>query len=601
MKIYRITNPQGEVRDNLTREDVSAFKEAKGGVVPEGYVVESYESEPEQTEVTNAYQQEPYQQRSEKYGAAADVFPYITDAIDKNPDKIPFVEGVKDVFSLPMRGVLGLSEKLYDGSFSFGRTSEESENLADKIARDPWMAASALGGSGLGLAIKGAPFYDRLAAQGLFGLGSSLASDASKQEGYKPESMEDYVTNATIGLALGGLGEAGATAFRTLVSKYGKEQARRVIEGLMFGGVNKNRSVSGRDIGAFLSDPNNKAAFQNAIESLNQLGNKTKNLDEAVEKARQEFLSSAKKAPRSLRKGESEAEILGVNVKGKNSLSPDNSTAMEENLTETARKEPWDANAVAARNMSFSAPDRVSFNTYKYDGKGFANNLQQSDQLTGYVKKGTSAKVKQSDADFLDELAKYFDLSAKGSGDRFGDLKINGQTYSPTAGGVGKYFFDRFMTPLQEAALSSSGITPRKLLDVMRMASLQNDSEAIHIIMHAAKKLGYSDEAISAMEKAAIIAGKNEKLSDLIKGGRDIAKYPANTPVYLNVANLKSVNPLAGVSRFAKTADGIANLLAVRDANLNPTRNIRVIPVLGIGLRSAAEPEIGNIRKSLDR
>lgn len=123
MKIYRITNPQGEVRDNLTWEDVSAFKEAKGGAVPEGYVVESYE---------------PYQQRREQFGRLADVFPYLATA-QQNGVKFPNngMAGVKDVASLPGRYIASLFAQ------PLGRTSEESASRrflgpTESLVRSPW-------------------------------------------------------------------------------------------------------------------------------------------------------------------------------------------------------------------------------------------------------------------------------------------------------------------------------------------------------------------------------------------------------------------------------------------------------------------------------
>lgn len=584
-KRYRITNPQGEVRENLTKEDVSNFKASKGGVVPEGYVLESYDvdvaegtnEEPQPSAEQNQENLRPTtsQQREEAFGNDASILPYTADKLMRDGDwgVVPLV---KDILSLPGRAITS-----YFTDNPMGTTSEEAASnggasgLIQGITRSPWTLATApLAGVGSGLSLLG-----RVGLQAGIGAGMTGLDVATKQEGYE---SEDPVLDILVGGALGAGFEGISSGVRELISRYGKEQARRIIEGMMFGNVNGARTLSGKDIASYLADPVHKEAFENALASVSRIGKRTTKVDEAAEAANERFLVNAKNRGESPNvNGVQDAEVAGVKKAGNNGLSADEgSTALDDDLVTTARTKPWDENAVAARNMIIHDPKRVEWKGYTYNKGGFTQGMSQSNKLTGYTKSNGArpGNIYPEEGAFLDELALYFDRVAKGQADRYNSLNIKGQLYEPSPEAVGKFFFEKYFKPLQEAAFSASGITENKLLDVMKIAARQNDEIAMGAILNAGKKLGFTDEQINKLYKDAVTSGTNTKLSELIKSGKDVSKYNGNLPVDIKLVSAKGLNPLAGISRLAGPMNSLADRLSVRNASMDVVGKKNVLP-----------------------
>lgn len=575
---FAVNKKTGEVLETANDEELeqllTAF--AEDGVIEDWDVSDVNQMSKPEDKKPSVAERTTAEQRKETFGSDAEWLPYSADHLMRTGDwgVVPLV---KDMLSMPGRALTSLFS-----DNSFGTTSEEATSkggfsgLLQGVTRSPWTLATApFAGAGAGLSVLG-----RMGLQAGIGAGMTGLDVATKQEGYE---SEDPVLDILLGGALGAGFEGISTGVRELVSRYGKEQARRIIEGMLFGNVNGARTISGKDIAQYLSDPVRKEAFENAMAGVSRIGRRNTKLDEATEAANERFLANAKKRQVNSANpnGVEDAEVVGMSKAGKKSLSPDEgSTALDEDLVTTARTQPWDENAVAARNMIIHDPKRVEWKGYTYNKGGFGNGMSQSNKLTGYTKSNGArpGNVLPEEGAFLDELALYFDRVAKGQADRYNSINIKGQLYEPNPEGVGKFFFNTYFKPLQDAAFSASGITENKLLDVMKIAAKQNDEVAMGAILNAGKKLGFTDEQIAELYKDAMTVGTNSKLSDLIVSGKDISKYKGNLPVDVKLVSAKGLNPLSGVSRLAGPANSLADRLSVRDASFNTVGKKNVLP-----------------------
>lgn len=219
-KRYRITNPQGEVREDLTKEDVSNFKASKGGVVPEGYILESYDvvvDEETPVEENPATEVKPTtnEGRQNAYGTAAKLFPYTADA--KMSGQEPgFKEGFKDVFSLPGRALTSIFS-----DNDMGVTSEEANHgkegsLLQGVTRSPWTAAGALSAPVVAAATAPLGLLSGVMGQAWLGAGLAGMDVGSRQYGYESKNP---VAEVLLGGAMSAGGEGLAQGVSGLAAK----------------------------------------------------------------------------------------------------------------------------------------------------------------------------------------------------------------------------------------------------------------------------------------------------------------------------------------------------------------------------------------------
>lgn len=323
MATYKITNPKGEVKSNLTREQVKEFKMALARRNPPildpkaaGYTVEE-ESESIVEEPSN---KTTYQERKDYFGggvpgALAEMFPNLAEQqmrgnkvefnlgrnnAGKNFDMVR--AGVSDVFSLPGRFVSSLANKSNligdSGEFNLGqRSGEEGGNIFGNIVRDPITGATIVSGSALANGVRyGAEAGANLGTVGRYA-GAALAGAA---EGTGIEAASSVLNDRkltgkdiAIGAGLGAGFESIGTVIQQLLQKFGKDYVKAVASSLRLG--NTDRVMTDEEFIKFLSDPRNRDALEKALKAgssgLNAtpfVGDRGKKLQPEVNKAKNE-------------------------------------------------------------------------------------------------------------------------------------------------------------------------------------------------------------------------------------------------------------------------------------------------------------------------
>lgn len=284
MATYKITNPKGEVKSNLTKEQVKDFKMALARRNPPildpkaaGYIVEvEPESSVEEPEKTT------YEGRKEYFGggalgALAEAFPNLAEQYmqgNRDYNLGTLRAGISDAFSLPGRFVASAANKSNilggGGEFNLGARSGEGTNLAGSIARDPITGATSVAGGPLAAGVKGTANLGKsvlgnagrviggVGAGAIEGAGLEIASSALK-EGELPSGK-----NLAIGAGFGAGFEGVGQAVNMLMQKYGKNLVDASVAALLKGNVNAH--VTDAEKAVFLADPKNIDALNRVLK-----------------------------------------------------------------------------------------------------------------------------------------------------------------------------------------------------------------------------------------------------------------------------------------------------------------------------------------------
>lgn len=573
---FAVNKKTGEVietaNDNELEELLVAFNE--DGTIDEWDVRESIEQPADQpSEVVPEEIKTNPESREEQYGTLGKLFPNTADAYMRE-GKAGFKEGFEDVFSLPGRLAASVSERLYNGdgewTGTMGRTNRESNGLIEGVVRNPYMAFGALTAPIIGADMAAMGFGKGALAlgQGLYGGVMSAAESVADGN----DDVSTLIRDAGLGFVGGAGGEALSNLGKYLLKRYSMSQARRILEGMDFGNVNGAREKTSEEVLQFLADPKGKELFDEVTKSVGHVGRRTTKLEDNVKRYEKAFLDNAgNRNSQRLDPKVQDAEIVG-STKASNAVSPDaGSTPLEENLIETARLNPWDDNAWAARELAVNDPKRVPFKPWTIDKGSIQGGGVQNSGVVGTTKsnKVSIGNVYPEEGKFLDRLAEIFDRASKEASGSYGDINIRGNRYPRSPGGVRSYLFDTYFTPLQDAAFGAKGITKEKLLDVMAFAAKQNDTMVMESILQAGKELGFSQRQIAEMLDAAVRIGKEGKLIELIKSGKDMSKYAGNLPININLVNAKILNPMAGISRFSRPATSLTESFDTPKGTLN--------------------------------
>lgn len=332
MATYKITNPKGEVKSNLTREQVKEFKMALARRNPPildpkaaGYTVEE-ESESIVEEPGN---KTTYEERKEYFGggasgALAEAFPSLAEQYmfgNKEFNLGNLRAGFSDVLSLPGRTLPSLANKSNlvggSGEFNLGARSGEGTNLIGSILRDPITSATIpVGGylaKGVGTVadigakvLKNAGRYGEnvgraagsMVAGGAEGAGIEAASSLLNR-GELPSAKD-----VAIGAGLGAGFETVGNVVQQLMQRYGRDLVDASVAALLKGNVKAH--VTPEEKAAFLADPKNHDALQQVLKQQTSGRNafpvvggsdRGKTLQGNVDKSFKEIEGTIKKEP----------------------------------------------------------------------------------------------------------------------------------------------------------------------------------------------------------------------------------------------------------------------------------------------------------------
>lgn len=435
MATYKITNPRGEVKSNLTREQVKEFKMALARRNPPildpkaaGYTVEE-ESESIVEEPGN---KTTFQERKEYFGggasgALAEAFPNLAEQyMQGNRDfNLGTVRaGISDAFSLPGRAVASLANKSNlvggSGEFNLGARSGEGTNLAGSITRDPITGATLPATGPFAAGVKGAANVGKsvlgnagrviggVGAGAIEGAGLEIASSALK-EGKLPS-----VKNLAIGAGFGAGFEGVGQAVNMLMQKYGKNLVDASVAALLKGNVNAH--VTDAEKAAFLSNPNNMDALEKVIKQQTSGRNafpiisgsdRGKTLQKDVDAAFGEAQSTIKNEPM-LNDGNMGLELY----QNKTVYKPGERKVEDLNYPHEPPAESRNFRSTAGKEKKGLTKDFKYQSKAEYDLEKFAD--KYAGTWNSFSRMGTNQKpMSKDEQEFLDYLVSELDKDSK--------------------------------------------------------------------------------------------------------------------------------------------------------------------------------------------
>lgn len=322
---YRITNPKGEIRTGLTKEDMSNFKKSlgkKGITDPKaaGYVVEiEHDAENDLPSIAQheTNKNPTYAERREYFKntspTLAEVFPNLAEQYMKGNTGYnlgTLNAGISDVLSYPGRLLM-----------SIGNSKDSNDNEGFNLGR----RSQDVGGTGFGNTVRSPMFTGGLlltpamgatsAAGGMLpnigrgaAIGAAFGGTDAELSGREAGPM-DYGVGAAVGGAFEPVATVASKAVQ-LLRKFGGNLERAVASALKLG--NTERMLTDAEYAAFRADPANKEVFDEAMNAVESYGNinplktdKGKGLTPLKDDARAEAAAVLKDEP-ALKQGASE-------------------------------------------------------------------------------------------------------------------------------------------------------------------------------------------------------------------------------------------------------------------------------------------------------
>ena len=432
---YKITNPKGEIKSGLTKQQVKEFKMALAKRNPPivdpkaaGYIVEEEVEAP----VKETGNRTSYEDRKSYFGegasgALAETFPnlaeqYMQGNRDYNLGTVR--AGLSDAFSLPGRTIASLANKSNivggGGEFNLGARGGEGTNLAGSIVRDPITGATTAISGPLASGVKGAAkigmsllgkagrVIGGAGAGAVEGAGLEIASSGLK-EGELP-SGKDLVIGAGFGVGFEGVGQA----INMLMQKYGNNLVDASVAALMKGNVNAH--VTDAEKAMFLSNPNNMDALKQVLEQqtrgrnafpLIAGGDRGKSLQKNVDNAFGEAQATIKNEPM-LNDGDMGLELY----QNKTVYKPGERKVEDLNYPHEPPAESRNFRSTAGKENKGLTKDFKYQSKAEYDLEKFAD--KYSGTWKSFEKMGTNQNpMSKDEQEFLDYLVAELDKDSK--------------------------------------------------------------------------------------------------------------------------------------------------------------------------------------------